>query len=1366
MYIAKQIFPFFLILLSFYRLQAQNALPLSEITLKDGLSQGMIYDILQTEDGFMWFATKDGLNRYDGKNFVVYRNSAVDSFSISDNIVLKLFEDSQKNLWIRTAKGLDVLDRKTNRFRHFIIDSYAFRQYESADITENAAGELFMFSLGQLYRFFPSKLLSNLPTNRATISNLESIRFLPISDSLENLRQLYITRNQDVYVTSNENFYLVQNNKLLPLNPPNLGANTRNDIYALTENQNGDIVLFKDGGQIIWDKQSFRSLGENAQMIHFFLNCGQKGAWIASLQDAKWQLSHTKSNDFTNESLLKADNFTINENFVITKLYEDKMGILWIGTNGYGLRKYHPIVGQFQHFLPGETMGQVYKDKQNNLYAHITEQYKNANIVRRMLALYPSFDNELPQKQAKTSLTRENNHFAKRLKEGFNYAILLDFQAKNWLLTSKDEVGDGEDNILVANTNKWEELTQYDIPFPLFRNTILQVDKKEQIWISCKGAKLLKFNPTTGNLSAYHFGAAFANNAPNANFFYFDVENTLWIATDNGVVKGIEKKGDYTFQLLQNDRKNPQSLPSNSIASFCDDPENPSQYIWIGTKGAGLVRMDKVTQTCVSYTEKNGLPNNVVYGILPDEAKNLWLSTNRGIARFNPKTAFFRVFTKEDGLQEDEFNTLSFSKTAKGELCFGGVNGFNVFNPAKIQTNTFIPLIAIVGFKVNNKNIEVGDSSGVLQVALQYPQEIYLNYLQNNLSFSFIALDYTTSNRNEYKYILEGADRDWVYAGTQNVVNYTALPPGNYTFKVHGRNADGIWSEQAATLSIVIAPPFWRTNLAYFLYFLLLIYLAYRAYQAQIKRIKLANQLEYEHKEMERLAALDELKMRFFSNVTHEFRTPLTLILEPARQLVKQLQDKSMLASATIIQNNSQKLLNLVNELLDLSKLESGNMKVDWVYGDVLPIIHAIYASFQVLAKQKGLSFTWIHPEEIPPFSFDKDKMEKILHNLLSNAFKFTQQGGNIQLTTVIEDNTFQIKVKDDGIGMSEATQSQLFQRFYQAENSATKRGEGTGIGLSLIKELVHLLKGRIQVNSELNKGTTFWVMLPIDTKLDTAMPLVTQSDKTELIQENPENEAVLQYDNLVLLVEDNIDMRAMVGAILRKQGFHVIEAENGKDGIEKAYQYTPDLIVSDVMMPEKDGYELTEILKNDIRTSHIPIILLTAKSSLDSRLIGLKKGADEYLGKPFHSEELILRIERLIDIRKKIQATFQPANEVEKLDTTAENAQIALSDIDQAFIQSLQTFIDKHIDNTELDVQDFTEAFFLSRSQLHRKMIALTQQSITEFLRNYRLAKAKELLMQKIYNVNEVADRTGFGNAKYFATAYKKRYGISPSDV
>jgi len=1359
-----RLFLFIIFVSPFFSVKSQNSLPLSEITIKNGLSQGMIFDILQTQDGFMWFATKDGLNRYDGYNFSVFRHNPADSFSISDNAVIKLFEDKQHQLWVKTKKGLDIFDAKRQHFRHVLRASSQKKQFnldEFADIEQDNAGTLWLSSSSEgVYAItMPPNLSQQLP-QLASLSSQIKVELLPIAESDSRIFDIFISSKQEIYIGTINNCYqiLPKEKRLIPLNFPTL-FNSNATLFMGEDNEKNLIFLR--------DKHFLRRKNNQLETIILPEKISSAQRFIKDKENSIWfglphQLFSITVSDFEANRLENAVSSS-SENVGITQLYCDKTGNIWIGTNGYGLRKHNPKLRHFHHHAEGASVWTLDKDKKENIY------------IKKFGGVF---------KLSPPNYLFGEESSAVKIYENITFGVLLDVGNEHWALISKDNVIEGVDNELVKFSLDWKRIESYPVPFPLYQQTILRKDKKGDFWFNTTGSQIVRFQSSTKEFKAFDYKVLFKESPPTSLMLYFDEENFLWIGTNNGLIRATPSGEDYHFELFQNKPNDPFSLPNNVISSFCDDPKQARDIIWVGTKGGGFVQMNKKTGKCVIYGEKQGLPNAVVYGILPDELGNLWLSTNRGIAKFNTQTKHFQPFTKDDGLQDNEFNTQAFTKSPQGELCFGGINGFNIFKAAEIVPNNRPPFTVIVGLKVNNKEIQVGDSAGILPYSLQTPQTISLSYNQNYLSISFAALDFTTPEKNKFRYILEGIDRDWIVAGNQSVANYTALEPGTYTFKVIGCNGDGICSETPASIQIVIRPPFWRTKLAYLFYILVIVFLVYKFYQYKVQEIETENKLRFEHKEKARLAALDEVKNRFYSNVTHEFRTPLTLILEPARQLLKELQDNSARQKAIIIENNSQKLLQLVNQLLDLSKLESGSMKIEWQYGNLLEVIQPIYDAFWMLAQKKGIELTWNHPHNFPLISFDKDKIEKILHNLLSNALKFTPKGGEIQLTTTIFQQQLQLIIKDSGIGIEAENLGKIFQRFHQLDNTLIRKSEGTGVGLSLVKELVELLEGKITVESELQKGTTFSLVFPLKKQAD----ILSQLQKTAAVTpaiglqkfEIPTFEA-LEIENtsenrkIILLIEDNEDMRAFIRNSLESNDYQVVEADNGQLGIEKAFEVIPDLVISDVMMPEKDGYELAKCLKSDIRTSHIPIILLTAKSSLDSKLIGLATGADEYIGKPFHTEEVLIRIEKLIQLRNTLQqkyATNTLSSQIQntdnqEFDKQEESLQTpSLSDLDIKFLAKLNEIIEENLDNDELEVAHFTSILALSRSQLHRKMVALTNQSISEFIRNYRLDKAKELLKMKNLNVNEVAYRVGFKDTKYFSTVFKKRFSLSPSEV
>lgn len=1326
-------------------LRGQSALPMAALTIKDGLSQGMIFDIVQTSDGFMWFGTKDGLNRYDGYHFTVFRHTPADSFSLADNTVTRLFEDRQQRLWAKTRSGVDVFDPRTQRFRHIVLaDAPQINAYreEMADIKEDPAGNIWVSSgFGGLFRISLPAAPEALEGGPATLSPRIRLQKITLPPRVIVSEMLFAPDGTLFLAALEHSFRLKPGQTTVEhIHPNGDTAQTFAAVTLMLAPDNSILLLGPKGACRVRNNQAgpVIATGLPANINRHTLD--QEGfVWLSAVNQTRllrFPLQNFNSDEFyKNIITYTIDNYP-------TSIYTDRTGNLWMGTNGYGIRQHNPRTRLFNHVANGHTVGRLRKDMQGNVYFR---QFKGFFKVTP-----PHYD--VAQ--------------AAKLTRGLEFDVLPAPSGNLWLLTSQDSIVEGTDNVLSCLNPAGKVLWTVPAPFPLYIKSMLCRAPQGEVWFNTARPEVVRFNPETRQLTPFSFAYLFDNQPSVAVVLYADAQNTLWVGTNKGLLKGVAEGSGMRFHLIRSNAAQPNGLPVDGITSFCDDPAQPDRFIWVGTNGGGLVKMDKQTGSCLIFSEKQGLPNAVVYGILPDDQGNLWVSTNRGLARFTPKTAVFHTYTHEDGLQDDEFNTHAFFRTPQGELLFGGVNGFNLFFSSALRPGTTPPFTAIVDLKVNNQSLTMQDSTLLLTAAPHFAQTITLPYTHNYLSFSFAALDFTNVRKNNFKYLLEGADRDWVMAGNQPVANYTALPPGTYTFRVVGCNADGVWSLQPATLTVVIKPPFWRTTLAYLLYVLALGFAAYKLYQHQIQRIKLANQLQFEQKEATRLAALDELKTRFFANVTHELRTPLSLILEPARRLGQALRDTPHQSQLTLIEKSAQKLLQLVNQLLDLSKLEGGMMQVTPEYGNITEAIQPIYDAFSLLAQQKAIIFAWNHPEIVPPFAFDRDKIEKILNNLLSNAFKFTPDGGKIILSTQLLDQQLLITVKDTGIGMDAHTLAHIFSRFYQADNTATRRGEGTGIGLALVRELVELLGGKVTAQSLTGEGSTFVVSLPVQEAVPNSAPaaLQAQTAPPNLPQLPPTPER--DHQTLILVVEDNDDMRAFLCGVMKEAGYQVVSAENGVEGIEKAFALLPDFIISDVMMPEKDGFELTHTLKTDLRTSHIPIMLLSARSAPDSRLAGLRTGADEYLPKPFNTEEVLLRVRNLTDRRTQLQAAIGRAATQEVPASVGTDPAPLLSEVDSQFLDTLAQLLDKELDNDHFEVEILTQAFGLSRSQLHRKLVALTGQSVMEYVRNYRLDKALTLLRQRTQSVADVAWATGFKDPKHFSTAFRKRFGQSPSEV
>ncbi|GAA4451437.1 hypothetical protein GCM10023189_13490 [Nibrella saemangeumensis] len=837
--------------------------------------------------------------------------------------------------------------------------------------------------------------------------------------------------------------------------------------------------------------------------------------------------------------------------------------------------------------------------------------------------------------------------------------------------------------------------------------------------------------------------------------------SVVWMASFLG--KGLFKydlhQRKIVAQLLHQPTKQ-QSLPTNQLMCLAADPYHPA-VLWIGTLGAGLARFDTQTGRFRTFSEQDGLPNNTITSLLTDRQGYLWAATYKGLVRLNPRTFHKRVFTRSDGLQDHEFVYALSTRLPDGRLAFGGRTGMTVFDPAALQENLFEPPVVLSGLRINNAVIEAEGPSSPLPEPINALDQLTLDHTQNFLTFEFAGLQYSKPEKIQYRYRLAGVDDDWVNAGTQNTANYTQLRPGRYTFEVMATNADGRWSRHVKQLDVMITPPFWATWWAYALYTLAFGGAVFGFVQFRIGQARQQQAMQLKQQEAEQLRAVDELKTRFFSNITHEFRTPLSLILSPTEKLLQETKhDTATRQTLSSVHRNARQLLRLINQLLDLSKLEAGNMTVSLARGKVSQFVKELLSAFQPLAQQKRITlrFTTIGPD--PERLFDADKLEKIMYNLVSNALKFTDAGGQVTVQFDADDAHARLTVTDTGRGIPADKLPHIFDRFYQVDTSRTRAHEGTGIGLALVNELTELMSGTISVSSELGTGTRITIEIP--------MPLAKGHEQPASLPAVPVLSPTLsaaplvasaQDDSdkpLMLVVEDNTELRDFIAGELTAY-VRVLTAANGEEGWQLVQTELPAIVVSDVMMPQMDGYELTRLIKQTPATSHIAVVLLTAKAAHPSRLEGLQQGADDYLTKPFHFDELHLRLRNLLERQCKLRDFYQRQ-------LTSANTPFRPKEIDEPFLREVFECIESRLDDSGFTVDQLAEMRNMSRRTLHRKLTALTNLSANDVIRNYRLKRASELLRQG-HTVSETAYLVGFENPTYFSTVFKQIYQQTPSE-
>ncbi len=848
----------------------------------------------------------------------------------------------------------------------------------------------------------------------------------------------------------------------------------------------------------------------------------------------------------------------------------------------------------------------------------------------------------------------------------------------------------------------------------LFGNRIncITVDRDNELWLGTKESGLLRFNPETNAWDTFNYGAS---------------------GND-----GNEKRVHSIFQDSKGD-------------------------IWIGT-GLALIRLDKSTGQYKRYTKKELLTSLPICKIFEDHNQNLWIADNFYIIeKYLEEEDRFIPFDKIDGIEESAYFNQEVFRDSQNYIYFSSSHSeIPYFHPDSFKIDSIVPNIYFTNLQLDNQTIKTDDSTDILQKSIDFTEEITLKYDQNDFTIHYTAPEYLHPNETTFSIQLEGFNDNWQHVGTKREARYTNLSPGTYNFKVKVRNHHGFWSKTPRSLKIVVLPPWYRTWLAYALWTVIILGSIYWFYRFQLNR-KLADS------EALRLKKLDQAKSRLYTNITHEFRTPLTVILGMIDQVRKD-PENWFNEGTRLIRRNGKQLLNLVNQLLDLSKLESGNIKLNLINDDIYSFLQYLTESFHSYADSKDIRMHFISDLNNFHMDYDQEKLQNVISNLLSNAIKFTPAGGNVYVIVQLEKEekkSILLQVKDDGMGISPEHLPHVFDRFYQVDDSHTRRGEGTGIGLALVRELVNAMGGTIEVESKVKKGTSFSILLPI-TKQANKMP------QESIVDLNPSIAETILLDttkklgisktsqsnrNLVLLVEDNEDVLTFLTSFLSNE-YQIITAMNGQEGINIAIEIIPDIIVCDVMMPEKDGFEVCAALKSDERTSHIPIILLTAKSDQDSKIEGLVHGADAYIAKPFNRDELLVRMEKMIALRRQLQEKYQKTGNLRQLTKKTAHSK------DEIFLQKVFQVIEENMKDENFGMPQLCKELYMGRSNLFRKLKALTNKSATNLIRSIRLEKGKELLETTDMNVSEVSFEVGFNSPNYFSRVFQEEFGMQPSTI
>lgn len=1352
-----------------------------------GLSQTEVSGIDQDTQGYIWVATQDGVARFDGYNFKVYRKIAGDSTSLLTTPTWSILADSS-GVWIGTAYGLCRYDARLDRFssnfkiNRTVPEKYGTRSFSLGTMIYDDHGRLWLAAVTPKGAYAnvvddpgtTGIFYMDVHTGEAQI--LDGINFNAWSACKDNRGKLWFgTDGQGAFQVDPITKAIV---KKIDLNKI---TGFRTFVSGIKQDQAGNIWFATTSGLVRYSPHKADSfkLFTHDPVNERSLISNQVTSIAESKSGELWIGSHggisifnPRTDDFTNLQYDPADNTSLTENR-ITKLMFDRSGNLWAGHFSTGIDKLtsnkgfdiYRVSSTNSKGLMANSINSVCIDNNNGLWV--------ASLGGGLNYLEPN------GRHYKVTRSIKAQGGKKTLSSGEINAITPARQGGYWIGT---EAGVFHFNFF---NDTFEKIVLPGMEMPVY--SVLE-DSAGTVFIGTNGSGLYKYNTRNRTFSTEIPDHGQPATASSTSFYHIlkDQSNRIYPISNFTVAYRYSKKAKRFYPLAVKDTLGLVAHGTLFNSAYIDSRNN----LWINTL-EGLVKFHQYHIGDSSYLvaadlidQSDGLPNVKINKILEDDRGNLWLGHMAGLSRLDVDRGSLTNYDMTDGLPANAFNPAGI-KLRDGRLAFGTTQGLVIFHPDSLGHNPNVPNVVLTDIKISNYSVGVkrnksddhiaNDGRFLLDNAVGYTTELTLPYDIKVISFEFAALEYTSAGDNAYRYKLVGFEDNWVNAGHNRSATYTNLNPGRYTFRVIASNNDGVWNEEGVAMALIILPPPWATWWAYSLYVIIALALLVAARQQVIRRERLKNEVKLNKLEAEKYVELDSMKSRFFANISHEFRTPLTLILGPLEKYLQE--DKSgpeKRSEFASMHRSAIRLLNLVNQLLDLSKFEAGTMKLRASSGDIIEFVRTVMSEFQSISDSRNIEFRLLHHDEAIEMFFDHDKMEKILTNLLSNAFKFTPERHAITLLidrerphSVFESGCVRIQLRDTGIGISPVHIDKIFDRFYQVDGSLTRNYEGSGIGLALTKELVELSHGTISVESAEEKGSTFTIRFPLGAAAFKSDELVETPENglQPKIVSSPMDANGIEDEKMewpdrtsILVVEDNADLRAYLKKELISS-YHVYEAANGEEGIAIAIEEIPAIVISDVMMPVKDGIEVCQVLKEHELTSHIPIILLTAKSDIESRIHGYKKGADDYIAKPFQIGELQVRIENLLTNRKKLHAKFGGV-------LTLTPSQIKIESADDVFLKKVAEAVERQMADPAFGLESFAVAVGMSKMQLYRKLTALTGYGPNEFIRHFRLQRANDLLKANSGSVAQIAYQVGFQNLSYFSKMFKQKFDRSPSEV
>lgn len=1349
----------FLFLINFISLWSQeNTYQFKNLSTGDGLSQSSVIAIEQDRLGQMWLGTRDGLNKYDGSAFTVYRNNPADPTSISNSDILAITEDSRGFIWIGTYNGLNRYDPVKDVFKSY-IHSNAKNSLSNNTVwcvTETKDGHIWAGTSEGLTIYDPTS-----DSFTAMYASEENKRGLPS----QHIQSILETEKGTVWVGTSDGLCRLINDKKGSFSVQTfLPKDTEGTFSVQSIIECGPEVLCigtKDHGMLTLNTTTNQFSPQNNDEesdildtdIRELLKAADGTLWMGTANGLT--LIHPEGH---RQKLVNDPDQpeSLAHNYV-KSMFIDRKGSIWIGSYHGGVDIWDNSNTNFINYtqtsgkkgLSHQVVSSIVKDSVNNLY--FGTEGKGVTVFKKNTGRSTYIDHQkypaLLSDNIKSLLVQKNTLWMGSYNEG---AFLFDLTTQQF----------DKNALSVALTEFLKKTGVYTI----------QSKNPETIWFGTFGKGLVRYHTASQEMDVYASDEAKGKSLTNSSVrsILIDDLNNVWAGTQRGLNLLKYKDGNYRETDIEHFFYTHENKSGDDILTLFQDSQGT---IWAGIRAKGLFRYTGEVFEPVPIRTENRITS--VYAIVEDAEQKLWISSNQGIVNYDPISGESTIYDKQDGLVGNEFNSGAALNVNGSQFYFGGPSGVSHFDSQKLLRNAYAPQVVLTDLKVQNVSISPKAEQDILQKSIPFTKTISLTHEQANFSIDFALPNFINPANNKYKYRMLGLDDHWTLTD-QNRATFNIQNAGNYVFEVMGANNDGVWNSEPTTLNIQVAPVLWRTTWA-FIFYAMLIFAAL-AGLGWIVRSKslLRHQLDLEHFESRQNQEINKAKLQFFTNISHEFRTPLTLIAGPLQQLLQDYRGSSfMYKKLLVMESNANHLLQLINRLMDFRKFENHQFRLEAAEGNIVKFLREIFLSFTEFAKDGGYTYTFETSNETILVYYDRNKLEQVFYNLISNAFKYTPKKGTIALNIREIDSQISIEVDDSGIGIPLQYREKVFDRFFEIERSKSTHdnvAQGTGIGLSIAKNSVVLHHGDIAVIPKASEGSMFRVSLPLGREHLTSEEILKDfkfSDDTALYTSQlkqplwnvkmPKTDYIKHAEKeTILVVEDNPPLRSFIRDLL-KDTYNIVEAGDGRDAFKKAVRLMPDLIVSDVVMPVMVGTELCAQIKADLRTSHIPVILLTSRTSLVYKFEGLESGADDYISKPFDLKEFQLRIKNLIDATKRLKRKFS------ETDPFGPN-EMTVSSLDGDLLKKAMKIVEKNVGNEQFDIPAFCEELGISRTLLFTKIKAWTNFTPNEFIQEIRMKRAIQLLEQSHMNISQIAYQVGFNSPKYFSRCFQKRFGETPS--